>query len=584
MTAKRWLSISLILVLVGAGLAAWIQQDKGNVQVNDVRFAGKDGKMLSGLLYIPKDVNNENQAPGVLTMHGYINSRETQSGFAIEFARRGYVVLSMDMSGHGYSEQIVGDLSRGAYDGLQYLRNLPFVDENNIAVEGHSMGGWSVLTAAGKGIDQVKTVILVGSSPETYGSPKVLADTPFNFGVIYSRYDEFARLMWGIEQASDIVQTDKLMSAFGSSQPVIPEKVYGDFTTNTARKLYIPNTTHPGQHLSKVAIANAIEFLQDSVTAPNPLDPKNQIWHWKEFGTLVALIGLIIFLFAFPGTLLKSNSCFSRLTQPLPNSRALKGPGWAVGALIATALPALTFFKFQAWGNSWLPPSAWWPQNLTSGFMIWALLNGLIALVLFLAWHFQTKPLYRGDCVTYGLSTNTRRSEFSLSYLGRSLILALTTVWAAHILVSLVQWAFLVDFRWWVVGIKPMSFHHFSIFLKYLIPFFAFFLINGIVLHGQLRTRAMDSSGDTLVKSMFISIGINIIGLAVLVILQVGKLKLTETLFFPTQSLGGIIAYQFLALLSITGALSTYLYRKTGNVYLGAFINAIFVTDRKSVV
>ncbi|WP_201721683.1 hypothetical protein [Caulobacter sp. B11] len=29
----------------------------------------------------------------MLAVHGYINSRETQSPFAIEFARRGYVVL-----------------------------------------------------------------------------------------------------------------------------------------------------------------------------------------------------------------------------------------------------------------------------------------------------------------------------------------------------------------------------------------------------------------------------------------------------------------------------------------------------------
>jgi len=33
-------------------------------------------------------VTKENPAPGIVAIHGYINSREMQDGFAIEFARR----------------------------------------------------------------------------------------------------------------------------------------------------------------------------------------------------------------------------------------------------------------------------------------------------------------------------------------------------------------------------------------------------------------------------------------------------------------------------------------------------------------
>ena len=65
---------------------------------------GTNGTMMSGPLYIPKGVTAENPAPGIVAIHGYINSRETQSGFAIEYARRGYVVLASDQTGHGYSD------------------------------------------------------------------------------------------------------------------------------------------------------------------------------------------------------------------------------------------------------------------------------------------------------------------------------------------------------------------------------------------------------------------------------------------------------------------------------------------------
>src|SRR3954464_1958059 len=96
--------VALFLVF-GGGFLAYETQTVGNtVAVRDVRFAGTNGTMMSALLFIPRGVTNKNPAPGILAVHGYINSRETQSGFAIEFARRGYVVLALDQTGHGYSD------------------------------------------------------------------------------------------------------------------------------------------------------------------------------------------------------------------------------------------------------------------------------------------------------------------------------------------------------------------------------------------------------------------------------------------------------------------------------------------------
>jgi hypothetical protein len=59
---------------------------------------------------------------------------------------------------------------------------------------------------------------------------------------------------------------------------------------------------------------------------------------------------------------------------------------------------------------------------------------------------------------------------------------------------------------------------------------------------------------------------------------KVGKLLSTETLFFPTQPLLGIVAYQFVFLTAVVGAISSFFYRRTGSIYVGAFVNALFVT------
>ena len=44
------------------------------------------------------------------------------------------------------------------------------------------------------------------------------------------------------------------------------------------------------------------------------------------------------------------------------------------------------------------------------------------------------------------------------------------------------------------------------------------------------------------------------------------------------QPLLTIVAIQFVAILTIVTAVSTYFFRKTGQVWTGAFVNALFVT------
>src|SRR6266481_1794462 len=137
----------IILVLAGSLTAHFTQTTRG-IRIQDVRFAGTNGVQMSALLYIPINATAKTPAPAILAVHGYINSRETQDGFAIEFSRRGYVVLALDQTGHGYSAPPAFANGFGGPDGLAHLRSLDFVDKDNIGLEGHSMGGWTVLAAA----------------------------------------------------------------------------------------------------------------------------------------------------------------------------------------------------------------------------------------------------------------------------------------------------------------------------------------------------------------------------------------------------------------------------------------------------
>ncbi len=43
----------------------------------------------------------------------------------------------------------------------------------------------------------------------------------------------------------------------------------------------------------------------------------------------------------------------------------------------------------------------------------------------------------------------------------------------------------------------------------------------------------------------------------------------------PNDPLTTIVMYQFIPILGISGAISTYFFRKTGHVWVGAFLNTL---------
>ena len=105
------LLLGLIIAVFGCMcIAHGIQTDHGSVAVSRGTLDTDAGE-LSYKLYVPDNATAGNPAPGVLLLHGHQNDHETCAAYAIELARRGVVVMSLDEYGHGDSQ--VGLLKRG---------------------------------------------------------------------------------------------------------------------------------------------------------------------------------------------------------------------------------------------------------------------------------------------------------------------------------------------------------------------------------------------------------------------------------------------------------------------------------------
>ena len=111
-----------------------------------------DSLQINGLLTIPKGSQPEGGWPAIIFVHGYIPPNQYQTtekyiDYVDYLARNGFVVLKIDLRGHGQSDGEPG----GAYYSADYvidtlnaysaLQNADFVNRGRIGLWGHSMAG-----------------------------------------------------------------------------------------------------------------------------------------------------------------------------------------------------------------------------------------------------------------------------------------------------------------------------------------------------------------------------------------------------------------------------------------------------------
>ena len=139
--AKKWLCISIVLMLLCCIVVSAVQTSSGKVDMQELMFETDAGYTMSAYIFIPEGVNADNPAPAIVTSHGYLNNKEMQDANYVELARRGFVVLAIDQPCHGDSEILQINTASGVYQGALALSRMPFVDAERIGVTGHSMEG-----------------------------------------------------------------------------------------------------------------------------------------------------------------------------------------------------------------------------------------------------------------------------------------------------------------------------------------------------------------------------------------------------------------------------------------------------------
>lgn len=571
--ARSWslLAVAIALVLAGGATAALTQTSGGTVQVRDTSFIGANGSLVSGLLYVPAGVTAENPAPAVLAVHGYVNSREMQLAPAIELSKRGYVVLSIDQAGHGRSDAPAFANGFNGPAALAYLRSLDIVDVDNIGMTGHSLGGATIVNAAAAFPDGYKSMVLLDSATGFFGPPGT-PDFPRNTLVVFAKWEEFSGSMWESPNARELESSPKLMEFFGTNDPVVPGELYGSIEDGTARELVRPVNNHPGATHDLSATQDIIDWFDQTLDGGHAV--AGQTWWIKEIGTLIAMAGGVMAIFAVGGLLL-ATPFFRRATRPVAAASGSRWwwP-WFLTAVVTTAIPAVTFFAFNTWGAQWIPADSVFSQSFSTGIAVWALLNGLIGLVIFFIVRLATRGR-SSERAAAAADVLTAPEGFRWSFVGKGALVALASVGTAYLLVLLSDWLFKSDFRFYVLQLQPIGGGKFGTFVVYLIPFALFFLALAFTMHNSLRWtgRRISVKAEMIANAIVLPAGIVVLEAAAYI-----PMFVSGQLGFPNESLLTIVAYPFIPVLALVGVLSTYFFHRTGTIYAGAFASALLVT------
>ncbi len=635
------LGAALALILLSSFCASMIQSDAFRVSVTDLRdesFNGKvktnfgegpevsvKGTVASGILFVPKDASAEHKLPAVVLTHGYLNNRELQLQNAIELARRGFVVLTIDRGGHGNNEISSATSAMmntsGMYEAVKYLALQDYVDLTKIGISGHSMGGYTTMStlmsdiyneanhSKGTGLGLVSAGLMQGWSTFVMAGPGV------SVGMLKAMDDEFffnSTLADGTPSISRQFLQSKAAAQFvgvtgyGETADAIDIKnggIYiggslvnvagGQAASGAFRVVYEADEIHPLNHFSVESAGYVTNFFYTAFGTPNGheyIAEGRQTWVVKElfstlglvgfFGLVLPLVDLLLSVPFFAG-LKKKEVAEGEVGEVLPELKGIrKHVSFWVCAVIITLFSG---FSIQWVSSGWLSgfqtllfsQNTYFPQDTTGTVATWAVVCGLFSLLVIGINWLVNYIINRVKGIEGADEHPLRAARIEGGFVSfiKTLLLAAVVITAMYVVVF-INWAiWKVDFRFWTLDVKVFEVEvMLPTMLRYALVFFVFYFINSI-LNQTYRFKNLPEWATIAINAAF-----NVVGIVLAMAIQYGTFRSTGVLWQGDMALTYIVLFPIVPVLIIATILSRRLYKRTGNAWLGALINALLFT------
>ena len=468
---------------------------------------------------------------------------------------------------------------------FQYLLTLPIVDADEIAIVGHSQGTESTVFLTNNYIDHLAAVVNICG-------PYRLEDTQrfeTNLLTVIGSYDNV--LIQGEDSLFTTGSYSNLYMTFQregleeiqgwtSTKDIEIGKLYGSFEDNTARMLAQVDMTHDGGRFSSGAIALLVDFIQNSTDTPRPLDPANQTWLLKDIFGLLDILALV-FMFCTLGAVLLDTKFFSSVKNPLPARVGFTSPaGWWISAAVAV-FGGMIIWMLPVVQNA-TRTITWYsvfPANQLNQSVLWMLIVAVVGICMFLLYHATNGKKLGGNLDTYGL---TDRSGTSLHWknIGKALLLALILVFVVFNVLALIEKMTGFTPRLWNIIFSSTTFHRLSLSPSYILCYVFAFSVSALSMNVERRLPSLGGEGKDTAVAVCVNAVIAAAPVGILLLIQYffGYLQMTEPA--AQNALTNIVMHPFYSLPFIIGmaaAVNTYMFRKSGTIWLGAFSSGLLI-------
>lgn len=591
---------------------------------NNIEEAGKDlGATLCGgsgfnkvtgqismTTYIPSNATKENPAPAIISAHGWNNSKEMQIQNFVELSRRGFVVVAVDLAGHGRSDASIGD-NGCVLAATEYAMSLPFVDETKVGMVGHSAGDLAI----GNVIKQLNcdtpgskkhisayccsagalSAFILGAGNKDTTNPFTGVETKGShisegllIDVIAGKNEEMGDMSSWIKSAFEgfahpLGENEEMPLGewHDVNGKVEAPKAGEKLSTDSAIIMHMPAVTHPGAVISCEVTALTVDFFYAAFGVPagaTYLESGNQTW---VVGVVFQLLGLLAFFasaFVFGAALLKRKRFASLTNQEAPIGDMLPSiKSWKEFVpVLLTFIPlaVLAYFMyfpcFDA-GEGVIQSNSITP--VVSGVAWYTLASGLIAFVMIGVNYLVKRLCYIKDkdvqveslLVTAKLNGGVKQFLNTVLFCVELLVLMYIPCFIGY-------YVFDMNFGLsiYAVGLPRLRWLP-EILTKYL-PMWLMFLIPNAMLNAKARFKELPEWASTLIVAF-----LNVIPIVILTAVNYGVLMDTG---LPKYTTGdpSIYTWTLFAPMLLIAPLNRYFYKKTGNIWAGAIISATILT------
>lgn len=491
------------------------------------------------------------------------------------------------------------DSSMGGIDAFKWLQSQPFIQPDHIGITGHSMGTWAGWSVAAACKEHAAVVLQCG---EVFGE-NLFDEENIEFHnvlMLQAKYDEFNYFRdYRQETVSDNMLDSTIRQQFFTANGRTEAKTdytwnttYGSFGDNTARRVELLKTNHRLTTHDRQGIAAAVDWFTKALNVNTDIASDDQVYLYKEVLVLAAMLAVMASL--CPGFILLSNVPFLKtiIVDRASTKRApmlMTRKQWWRNAVIAVLISAGSYPFMTQLGHGLLPlPENVFRMTIGNGFMTWYMTLAIISILTMAISRAVSRKKGKEipDYYDLGLSRESHCKKLDWGLLGKSFLTAAVLMLAMYAVVVVFQSIFSLDLRFIWPFFKKFTGERFVQFLVYL-PFFAlFFVINvGCKLFGQMRQKVTyGNSAGNFVKCWMGNVFVLLGGLFIILLLEYipffmgygpgADLLFGTTFGGPFMSALILLVPQFV----VFTFLSTWFERKSGNVYVGAFLSAMLAT------